>query len=56
MKIRKTWGAVLGASALLALAACGGSSDSASEDAASEDTAEVTAGVRRSISFLAQLK
>ncbi|MEY3817494.1 MAG: hypothetical protein RIT00_219 [Actinomycetota bacterium] len=44
MKIRKTWGAVLGASALLALAACGGSSDSASEDAVSEDTAEVTAG------------
>ena len=44
MKIRKTWGAVLGASALLALAACGGSSDTASEDAASEDTAEVTAG------------
>ena len=36
MKIRKTWGAVLGASALLALAACGGSSDSASEDAAED--------------------
>jgi simple sugar transport system substrate-binding protein len=46
MKIRKTWGAVLGASALLALAACGGSSDSSTEteEAATEDSAEVTAG------------
>ena len=45
MKIRKTWGAVLGASALLALAACGGSSDSnGSDEAATEDSAEVTAG------------
>ncbi|MFM8688530.1 MAG: substrate-binding domain-containing protein, partial [Acidimicrobiaceae bacterium] len=45
MKIRKTWGAVLGASALLALAACGGSSDSTdSDEAATEDSAEVTAG------------
>jgi simple sugar transport system substrate-binding protein len=47
MKIRKTWGAVLGASALLALAACGGSSDSSTETeevAATEDSAEVTAG------------
>ncbi|NBQ04708.1 MAG: GDSL family lipase, partial [Actinobacteria bacterium] len=34
MKIRKTWGAVLGASALLALAACGGSSDSNGSDEA----------------------
>ncbi|MFM9121284.1 MAG: substrate-binding domain-containing protein [Actinomycetota bacterium] len=46
MKIRKTWGVVLGASALLALAACGGSSDSSteSEEATAEDSAEVTAG------------
>ncbi|MFM8902380.1 MAG: sugar ABC transporter substrate-binding protein, partial [Actinomycetota bacterium] len=45
-KIRKTWGVVLGASALLALAACGGSSDSSteSEEATAEDSAEVTAG------------
>ena len=43
MKIRKTWGVVIGAVALLALAACGGSSDSAS-DTATEDEATVTAG------------
>ena len=44
MKIQKTWGVVMGAVALLALAACGGSSDSASDSSASEDTATVTAG------------
>ena len=43
MKIQKTWGVVIGAVALLSLAACGGSSDTAS-DSAAEDTATVTAG------------
>ena len=52
MKLRKTWGAILGSAALVVLAACGGSSDTAedtgSDEAASEttveDTATVTAG------------
>ena len=43
MKIQKTWGVVIGAVALLSLAACCGSSDTAS-DSAAEDTATVTAG------------
>jgi simple sugar transport system substrate-binding protein len=44
MKIQKTWGVVLGAVALLALAACGGSSDSASDTTAATKNATVTAG------------
>jgi len=43
MKIQKTWGVVMGAVALLALAACGGSSDSTSDTAATKN-ATVTAG------------
>lgn len=43
MKIQKTWGVVIGAVALLALAACGGSSDTASDSAATKN-ATVTAG------------
>ena len=39
MRFRKTWGVALAATALIALAACGGSSDSTSEDSAT-----VTAG------------
>lgn len=43
MKIQKTWGVVIGAVALLALAACGGSSDTTSDTAATKN-ATVTAG------------
>lgn len=50
MKLRKTWGLILGATALVALAACGGSSDTAEDTdsnetaSESEDTVTVTAG------------